>query len=207
MEAGKFSKIELQIWQMAMPYLSVMENTIHTSEVVKFSSILLQSVAGDRGVVMPTAILHDVGWSQLSDEVQTKARLPKSDIELIRLHEKAGVIIAREILDAVGYDRTKTKEILMIIDGHDTQKSPLTINDKIIRDADKLSRYSGYFWKNYARFRDQVNMDLNENFSRLESRIAQWFYFSESKEIAYKELKRRKLEINNKKNEFPMSTP
>jgi putative nucleotidyltransferase with HDIG domain len=186
---------------MALPYLSVMENDIHTSEVAKFASILLRSINGDRAVVMPAAILHDIGWSQLSEEVRAKALLPKSDIKLVGLHEKAGLKIAHEILDGVGYDRLKTEEILMIIDGHDTNEPPHTVNDKIMRDSDKLSRYAGFFWKNYVRFREQTHMSLEDNFDRLESRISQWFYFIESKKIAYKELKKRKFEIQLKARE------
>ena len=34
------------------------------------------------------------------------------------------------------------KEILRIIGGHDSRKEPISLNDKVVKDADKLSRYS-----------------------------------------------------------------
>lgn len=198
------NETEEKIWEMAAPYLSVMDNDVHTRGVVDFAHRLLLSENGDRSVVIPAAILHDVGWSQLSADAHEKARIPNGNDELVRLHEKAGVEIARKILTAVGYDRLETEEILMIIDGHDTGEAAESVNDKIIRDADKLSRFSFYFWTMYKRFGNQIDLDLNGIFAGLESRIEQWFYFSKSKEIARQELVKRRQEIGKEEFNTPI---
>jgi hypothetical protein len=45
-------------------------------------------------------------------------------------------------LDQIHYPEQMCKEIVTIIEGHDSRKSSLSLNDAIVKDADKLWRYS-----------------------------------------------------------------
>jgi hypothetical protein len=62
--------------------------------------------------------------------------------ELRRLHEVEGVAIAEKILSELGYNEHLSKQICEIIDGHDTTKEARSLNDSIVKDADKLWRFT-----------------------------------------------------------------
>jgi HD superfamily phosphodiesterase len=55
-------------------------------------------------------------------------------------HEKEGARIAREILEQIDYAPADIDEICAIIDGHDTRLTSLSLNDSLVKDADKLWR-------------------------------------------------------------------
>ena len=98
---------------------------------------------GMEDVVIPAILLHDVGWKKVPEDLQLKAFGPNASLpEWNRVHEVEGARIAGEILGKVGYDPEKAEEIVHIIDGHDSRKEPSSLNDKIVKDADKLWRYS-----------------------------------------------------------------
>ena len=62
--------------------------------------------------------------------------------ELRRQHEVEGARLAREILVAVGYPPAQTDTIVSIIDGHDTRADALSLEDGLVKDADKLWCYT-----------------------------------------------------------------
>ena len=55
-------------------------------------------------------------------------------------HEKEGARIAAEVLATVGHDAARTERILEIIDGHDSRRHALSLDDALMKDADKLWR-------------------------------------------------------------------
>ena len=57
-------------------------------------------------------------------------------------HEKEGARIARAILAPLGYPAELVDEVVAIIDGHDTRRHALSRNDELVKDADKLWRFS-----------------------------------------------------------------
>jgi HD superfamily phosphodiesterase len=99
----------------------------------------------DEAVVLPAILLHDVGWYVIPDELQTQALVgsPKRDNNpgISRRHEIEGARIAGEILTSLGYEAAKITEIQRIIDGHDTRPDALSLNDALVKDADKLWRF------------------------------------------------------------------
>ena len=112
----------------------------------KFAQQLLTHYPdADEAVVLPAILLHDVGWYVISDDLQTQALVgsPKSDNrpDISRLHETEGVRIAGEVLTSLDYEAAKIKEIQQIIDGHDTRLEALSLNDALVKDADKLWRF------------------------------------------------------------------
>ncbi|MFC1862920.1 HD domain-containing protein [Thermodesulfobacteriota bacterium] len=185
------NETEKKIYQLAKPFLCVMDNDLHTQDVIDLSFRLLSKEGGERNIVIPAAILHDVGYSMVPEEIRVSGRRPGGDIKLVRMHESEGVRIASDILDKIADDSLPVNEILEIIDGHDTRKDAISINDKIVKDADKLSRYSATFWIIVERAR----IDPKTLCKNLESRAQKWFYLPSSREIANEKLIQRMEEI------------
>ena len=92
-------------------------------------------------MVLPAIILHDTGWSQVPDPDVLDAIAPGGGRpDLVIRHEKEGARIAAEVLAAVGHDAGRTERIIDIIDGHDSRPDALSLDDALMKDADKLWR-------------------------------------------------------------------
>ncbi len=178
-----------EIWQLALPYLNTRKNDIHTKFATDFAFRLLQKESGDEDIVIPTILLHDVGWKKVPEDLQLKAFGPKANMpELNRVHEIEGVKIAGGILNKVQYDNEKTEEILVIIEGHDSRKEPISLNDKLVKDADKLWRYS----KEAFRInRQRYEHTFDQYMERLRSNLDNWFLTDSAKGIAKEEMQDR----------------
>jgi len=172
-----------------------MNNEIHTREVIRFALKLLDSAGGNREIVIPAVILHDVGWSQVPEVKAIAMRLPDGDPELIKIHEDQGAKIARKILEQLSEHIAKIEKIVEIIQGHDTRKHALSKNDKIVKDADKLSRYSKSCF--ISSHRRQQGLDSRTICDGLEKGIEKWFFLPYSRKIAAKELQSRRHEIGS----------
>jgi HD superfamily phosphodiesterase len=99
----------------------------------------------DRDVCLLAILLHDIGWWAISmDEIIAggfRSDNPlQSDVRY--RHEAEGVRLARPLLEQTGWNEAVIAQVLEIIDGHDTRKEPRHLNDRIVRDADKLWRGS-----------------------------------------------------------------
>ena len=184
-----------KIWQLAEPYLDTRKNDIHTKISTECAYRLLEREGGDQDIVIPAIILHDVGWKRVPENLQLKTFGPNTTYpELNRLHEIEGVKIAKEILENVHYDKDKVAEILKIIEGHDSRKEPLSLNDKIVKDADKLSRYNKeLFIINMKRFKETYSQELD----RIRSNLYKWLLTDSAKEIARAEIKNRAKELDD----------
>lgn len=134
------------IWQAARPYLQTRSNERHTWYCYVFARQLLAlHPAADAEIVLPALLLHDVGWSTVPDDKQLLSFGPNMRYpELRRQHETEGVRIATEILTELGYDSTIIRQIAAIIDGHDTRQESLSLEDSLVKDADKLWRYTPF---------------------------------------------------------------
>jgi HD superfamily phosphodiesterase len=180
-----------RIFELAKPYLNIRRNDVHTEIVYRFAVKLLENEPGDETVVIPAVICHDVGWSKVPEELHLRAFGPKFDPALTRLHEIEGVKLAGEILSTVKYEPQKIQEILEIIEGHDTRLSALSINDKIVKDADKLFRFDQVgFGIDVERF--QVDRHFHLNW--LEEQIDRWYFTDSGKELARREVVRLRQE-------------
>jgi len=131
-----------RVWQLAEPYLKVRSNDGHTAYAYGIARALVDlHPEADPEVVLPGIILHDTGWSQVPpDEVLSGIAPGGNRPDLVIMHEKEGARIAREILSTVGHDQARTEEIITIIDGHDSRLTSLSLNDALLKDADKLWR-------------------------------------------------------------------
>ncbi|MFH1849481.1 MAG: HD domain-containing protein [archaeon] len=181
-----------RIWRLALPYQDKRDDKGHAQITLKYAEDLLRT-GGDEGIVIPAIILHDTGWCRLS----RKRRLVifgdatnKEKMSARLQHQEEGVKVARDILGKVGYPQKKTDEILEIISQHDTRKGFISENEGLVRDADKLWRFSEAGCEADRRrkkcsFEDHF-MELSEQMQR-----SCFFYSKKANEIAADELKGR----------------
>ncbi|MGO4230013.1 HD domain-containing protein [Arthrobacter sp. YAF34] len=132
------------VWELAAPLLRVRDNDAHTLYALGLAYALLEShPEADAAVVLPALMLHDVGWSEVPPDQVLQAIAPGGGRpDLVLLHEKEGARLAAGILAHTGYDPSKVAEILAIIDGHDSRRTALSIEDAIVKDSDKTWRLS-----------------------------------------------------------------
>ena len=135
-----------RVWSEATPYLRTRSNDRHTLACVPFAQLLADAhPEAERGVVMLAMLLHDVGWSTVPDDKLLLSFGPNTKYpELRRQHEVEGARIAREILERCGQDARVIERVTTIIDGHDTREESRSVEDSIVRDADKLWRYTPF---------------------------------------------------------------
>jgi hypothetical protein len=134
-----FAPRDLPMWHDALPYLDVRNNDEHTIIAYNIAKMLLREIPeADESVVLPAILLHDVGWKRVPPELLLDAigRKP-TRLDLVRDHELYGVEIAREILEKHRPEGVDIQAVLDIIDGHDTTKHAKSINDAVVKDADK----------------------------------------------------------------------
>jgi len=201
MEEGILEGKYGEIFKKAASYLDTRKNDVHTRIAYEFAHRLLAYYPdADEDIVLPAIILHDVGWKMVPEEKQLEAFGPNmKDEESRRLHEVEGVRIAMEILESLNFDPVKIQEILKIIDGHDSRKEAISLNDKLVKDADKLWRFSPVGMDtNIKMFR----MDKSKLLDRLVLMIDEWFYIPESKDMAREALSESKsIKVEKSKGE------
>ena len=171
-----------EIIKKAEPYLNTRKNDVHVPLAYDFARRLLKHYPeADEDVVLPAIILHDVGWKMVPEEKQLECFGLKTDINKRRIHEREGVIIAHEILASLGYANEKIREILDIVDGHDTRQEALNLNDQLVKDADKLWRFTAVGVEiDYKRF----GRTLGEQLEFLARVIDEWLFTAEAKDMA-----------------------
>jgi len=144
---GISSEQEREIWAAALKYLECGRpgDVEHTRRVVVYGKVLLDRESGNPRVVVPALILHDAGWSKVdfSDFVDAPV-VDKKDTASVKLHMYHGADIAREVLEAVGWDPAVTQQIADIIAVHDAPDKIKALNDldaTLAFEADWLDKY------------------------------------------------------------------
>ncbi len=187
-----------EMWRRAKPYLNTRKNDIHTEISIRFAKVLLEKEGGDEDVVMPAIILHDVGWIRIPEDEQHRGYGPEiQSPRVVKKHELEGVEIAKGILEAVGHNKEKIAEILEIIEGHDSRKESDSINESIVKDADKLWRFSR---EGFTIDCDRFNLKPAERVQKKDLDIDKIFFTESAKQIARKEIKERLKESKSTKN-------
>ncbi len=181
-----------EILAKALPFLGTRKNELHTRISIRCAVALLAGEGGDVDVVIPGVLLHDVGWSAVPESLQSQAfghQVSRPDLQ--RLHEEEGARLARDILQEVGYPADKILEIANIVSRHDTDPVAVSLNDSLVKDADKLWRFT----------REGVEVDV-ERFHReaveyldaIESKIDEWFFTGTAIRMARAEVEKRKTQ-------------
>lgn len=133
------------IWRAIVPESRARSNDIHLPISFAFAERLCQAYPDADALVVRVAILlHDTGWARV-DETRIFSEgfsgdWRKADIRFE--HERHGCEIAREVLPPLGYDDDFIARVTAIIDGHDTRQVSHSLEDSLVRDADRLWRFT-----------------------------------------------------------------
>jgi hypothetical protein len=133
------------VWRDALPYLRVRKNDVHVPISFAFAQRLLDGDdRADRDVVLLAVLLHDAGWAVVDqDAIFSEGFGPgmmESDVRIA--HEREGARIAREVLERHRYAPAVVDPVAAIIDGHDTRREAISHEDELMKDADKLWRFT-----------------------------------------------------------------
>ena len=133
------------VWRAAEPYMRARKNDVHIPLSFDWAWRLLEHFPpADRDVCLLAILLHDIGWWAIDMETILAegfrgANILQSDVRY--RHEAEGVRLAVPVLRDTGWSEAVIAQVCEIIDGHDTRPEPRHLNDRIVRDADKLWRY------------------------------------------------------------------
>ena len=191
-----WSRFISRLFKEAKPYLQARDDFKHARISHQYALLLMGREQGDKKIVEPAVILHDVGWSCLDPQQITLAYGVRAGsleaLELNRIHEVQGAVIARRILQALDYDAVSTDQITQIVERHDSGTEIATAEEGLVKDADKLWRFSQIgFWKEVER--QQVGAE--ELYRHLDKHFRTWFFSFPARELAENELRRRAQEM------------
>ncbi|UOY02358.1 HD domain-containing protein [Blastococcus sp. PRF04-17] len=159
------------IWSAVVPETRTRSNDIHLPISLAYAERLCDAHPdADRLVVRVAILLHDTGWGRVDeDRILSEGFSGDWRKAAIRFeHEKQGCIIAREVLPPLGYGGDFVDAVVDIIDGHDTRKEARTLEDALVRDADRLWRFdhagialaSGWFRMDPATYADRLGREI-----------------------------------------------
>jgi hypothetical protein len=162
---------DLPLWHSTRPYLDVRNNDEHTLVAYGVAKMLLAELPeAQESVVLPAILLHDVGWKRVPQELLLEAigRNPTRP-DLVRAHEVHGVGIARDILERHRPEGVDIAAVLAIIDGHDTTRDARSLEDAVVKDADKgwrttphgMAIIRGWYGWSLAEYIDMVTVVSN----------------------------------------------
>jgi HD domain len=133
------------VWRAAEPYMRARKNDVHIPLSFDWAVRLLDHFPdADRDVCLLAILLHDIGWWAIDMETIIEQGFRSDNIlqsDVRYRHEAEGVRLATEVLRQTGWAEAIIAQVCEIIDGHDTRPDPRHLNDRIVRDADKLWRY------------------------------------------------------------------
>jgi hypothetical protein len=133
------------VWRAAEPYLRARKNDVHIPLSFAWCQKLLDHYPqSDRDICSLAILLHDIGWYSIDHETIIDEGFRSKDFlqsDVRYFHETEGVRLATDILQATGWKDDIVAAVCEIIDGHDTRSESRHLNDRIVRDSDKLWRY------------------------------------------------------------------
>lgn len=159
------------IWRAVVTETRTRSNDIHLPISLAFAERLCDAHPdADRLLVRVAIQLHDTGWGRV-DESRILSEGFSGDWRKAAIrfeHEKQGCIIAREVLPPLGYDEAFVEAVCAIIDGHDTRAEAYSLEDALVRDADRLWRFdhagialaSGWFGMDPAVYSDRLGTEI-----------------------------------------------
>lgn len=189
-----------KIWELALPYQDKRNDKSHAQIVTEYTFKLCQIEKANATIAVPAAILHDIGWSKLSQEERMSIFgskiTPKAEYDIRIRHQEESVKLAKKILNTVKYPMVYFKDILEIISQHDTREGFLSSEDGVMRDADKLWKYSKV---GFQADLDRNNFTFDFFYNKMLKNIDRknYFCFNSARTIAREELENRKREFES----------
>lgn len=183
------------VWRAAETYLRARKNDVHVPLSYDFArQLLTANPEADEDIVSLAILLHDIGWWSIdATEIFSKGFGPNMMTSDVRfLHESEGVRLSRDILTALRWPEATIAAVGEIIDGHDTRKEPRSLNDRLVRDADKLWRFTV---TGVAIASDWFKMTPSVYTRRLETEILPILETDEGRRIAMELLPQTRLAL------------
>lgn len=185
-----------QILKAAETYMRVRKNDVHIPISYHYAMRLADAWPdADRDLVAAAIILHDIGWYSIDEDdifkkgFQSENYL-QSDVRY--LHESEGVRLSGPILAGLGYSDDFIAGVATIIDGHDTRTFSRSLNDEIVRDADKLWRFTV---TGVSVASDWFKLTPGQYCNRLVTDVIPRLHLPESVEMANTDLIRTRQEL------------
>ncbi|VFA90642.1 Predicted HD superfamily hydrolase [Nocardia farcinica] len=159
------------IWKAVVAETRARSNDIHLPISLAYAERLCNAFpTADRQLVRVAIQLHDTGWGRVDEErilsEGFSGEWRKAEIRFE--HERQGCVIAREVLPPLGYSDEFVDQVCAIIDGHDTRLEAYSLEDALVRDADRLWRFdhagialaSGWFGMDPAHYTDRLEAQI-----------------------------------------------
>ena len=182
------------ILEKAKPLLIKAERkdfVLHTKMVVRAMEEIQAGEGGDLDILMPAAILHDVGWSEVPKDLQLSKDKNKQ-YEALLQHIEKGPPLIRKILKDLHYDKEKIDKVIDIVSAHKFT-DPEDKDKQLLIDADTLSdTYKESFYSDVEAY----GSTPSEN---LKFRSKNKFYTNTARKIFEKHLSARRREIETGK--------
>jgi len=180
------------IWKSTVPLLEKgrrKDFVLHTKGVIKAMEMLLEKEGGDEEILIPAAILHDVGWSKVPAKLQ-KGSDGAEQLEALRLHIKHAAPLVRAILVNAGFEEGKISKIIKIIEAHKFH-NPKEHDKQMLIDADAMS----------DAFREQFKSDM-KSYGKTANELYLFrkdsnFYTKTAKSVFNRELEARRKEFRS----------
>jgi HD superfamily phosphodiesterase len=131
------------------------EQIDHTLKVLSYAEEIMQGeqIQGEeRELIAITTILHDIGCLEAKRKYGSTAG---------PYQEKEGEIIARDILNRIGYDSSSTDRVCYIVGSHHTKSKIDGLDFQIQWEADLLVNLEG---TEITKDKDKLKKCIEENF-------------------------------------------
>ena len=160
-----------QLFAAVVPETRTRGNDIHLPISLAFATRLCNAYPdADRELVSVAIILHDTGWAHV-DESRILSEGFSGDWRKAAIrfeHESEGCAVARRVLPGLGYGEGFIEKVCTIIDGHDTRPVAFSLEDALVRDADRLWRFdhagialaSSWFGMDPAVYSDRLRAEI-----------------------------------------------
>jgi hypothetical protein len=182
------------------PYIDLRDDLGHNDFVEAMTIELSKRLHVDPTIPLICAIFHDTGYHVYTSEKLRKMmskELSSTQIrEMKATHQIEGSKLANRVLTKYGIASSVIAKIEYIVLHHDEDCPCLSIEEEILRDADKLWRYSKVgFWLDVKRRRSNP-LDWYEKL-KLNFDKPRYFNLAEGVNLAKELLEERKLEFES----------
>lgn len=159
------------VWRAVVPETRARANDIHLPMSLAYAERLCAAYPeADALLVRVAILLHDTGWGRVDEtRILTEGFTGDWRKAAIRFeHERQGCLVAQEVLPPLGYPEEFVDRVVAIIDGHDTRPESRSLEDSLVRDADRLWRFdyagiavaSGWFGLDPATYSDRLETEI-----------------------------------------------
>lgn len=178
------------IWDVVRPLMATVlkkDYVIHVEMVTRAMYEILENENGDKDILIPCALLHDIGWSVISSDLQMATDKESKD-KAGHLHIENAPKLIRDILSKLNYNEDKITRIIDVVQAHKYQ-TPTEKEKQLLIDADNLSdTYKEAF------FSDIKSYNTNPK-DALDFRSKNKFYTKIATNIFNRELQQRYLDV------------